>query len=57
VLVIDYPHGPQMVLGPKQAGPDGHLALTRTIPSGVHDTVHVTADIASKVAQSMFTVS
>jgi len=56
-LVIDYPNGSQMVIGPRQAGPDGHLAVTWAIPSGVHGPIHVTVDSAGMVAQGSFTVS
>jgi hypothetical protein len=56
-LVVDYPNGSQIVIGPMQAGADGHLALTWTIPSGVHGTVHVTVDSEGKVLQGTFSVS
>ena len=55
-VVIDYANGMQAVAGPRQAGGDGHLVYTWTIPTGVPGTVHVTVDSAGKVAQGGFVV-
>jgi hypothetical protein len=55
-VVITYPNGSQLVLGPKKAGADGNFAYTWTIPAGVKGKVHITVVSYSTVASSTFTV-
>ena len=55
-LVIDYPDGTQ-VAAPGRVGADGAYTYTWAVPTGMHGTVHVTADSAGTVAQGTFTVS
>ncbi|MDB5059105.1 MAG: hypothetical protein JWO59_2577 [Chloroflexi bacterium] len=56
-IVIDYPTGVQVVVGPKTAGADGHLVYTWTIPKGTTGKVVVTVVSAGKVKQGTISVS
>jgi hypothetical protein len=56
-IVIDYPSGIQVVVGPKPAGPDGHLVYTWTIPKDTVGKVVVTVVSGGQVTQGTITVS
>jgi hypothetical protein len=56
VIVVNYPDGSQVVVGPKRTAVDGKLVYSWNIPKGVHGTVHITVVSAAGVAQSSFTV-
>jgi hypothetical protein len=56
-IIIDYPDGSQVLVGPKRAGPDGHLVYTWQVPAGTHGTVHLVVDKGGAVAEGTFTVS
>lgn len=56
-IVIDYPSGAQVVVGPKTAGADGHLVYTWTIPKGTAGKVVVTVVSGGKATQGTFTAS
>jgi hypothetical protein len=56
-IVIDYPSGVQVMVGPKTAGADGHLVYTWAIPKGTTGKVVVTVVSGGKVTQGTITVS
>lgn len=57
-LLVVYPNGKHLAVGPQKSGPTGHDIYTFTVPSGTHGQAQVVAVITGVgIAQSTFNIS